>query len=541
MTRASNRNRLTLFDRVERGSVANLHSSGSSENGRHSLKVAAPKRSRLELQKAPQDARASDRTNLITESSRLANAKASCDPKEQRGCSHDLMLAGLNALDVVDVGVVVADALGRLLLANQVARQILDARDGIALSSSGMLEVVSGPGCRPLRLPKERAPTSAGGDGWKNDTMEAVQRRSGRRPLTILVRSLGANRTNYEPAGPAFLIFMLDPERPVEATEAALRELYKFTATEARLAKLLMSGRTFEQCCEQLGVRPSTIRMHLGNLFAKTGVQRQGQLVSLLLKSVGMVRTGGEPSGFPQTAIESRGVQSESQVKTGEMFSASVEALHWLDMGIVVTNSTGQVLFVNEQATRILAARDGLELTTRGVLSAGKKGLPLAVNWSSGDPSEDVVMAVRRASGKRALTVIIRSLGGSEHQGDVDKPRALVFLLDPETSAATESRLLHLYGLTASEARLARLLMDGRTIDDCCEPLDICPSTARRHLANIFAKTNVRHQGQLISLLLKSTGAVRARNDGVSVASPARCVSMPGPWAVTNALRSVRP
>jgi DNA-binding CsgD family transcriptional regulator len=541
MTRASNRNRRTLFDRDERGSVANLDSSGSIENGRHSSEVATPKRSRAELQKAPQDARASDRTGLVTESSRLAKAKASCDPKEQRGCSHDLMLAGLNALDVVDVGVVVADGLGRLLLVNQVARQILDARDGIALSSSGMLEVVSGCGRRPLRLPKERATTGAG-DAWKNDTMEAVQRRSGRRPLTILVRSLDANRTNYEPVGPAFLIFMLDPERPVEATEAALRELYKFTATEARLAKLLMSGRTFEQCCEQLGVRPSTIRMHLGNLFAKTGVQRQGQLVSLLLKSVGMVRTGGEPGGFPQTAIDSRvGVQSENQVKTGEMFSASVEALHWLDMGIVVINGTGQVLFVNEQATRILAARDGLEVTTRGALSAGKNGSSLAVKWSSGDPSEDVVMAIQRPSGKRALTLIIRSLGSSEHPCDVDKPRALVFLLDPETSAATESRLLRLYGLTASEARLARLLMDGRTIDDCCEPLDICPSTARRHLANIFAKTNVRHQGQLISLLLKSTGPVRARNDSVTVASPARCVSMPGPWAVTNALRSVRP
>jgi DNA-binding CsgD family transcriptional regulator len=335
---------------------------------------------------------------------------------------------------------------------------------------------------------------------------------------------------------------MLDPERPVEATEGALRELYKFTATEARLAKLLMSGRTFEQCCEQLGVRPSTIRMHLGNLFAKTGVQKQGQLVSLLLKSAGMVRSAGELSAFPQPAINSRAsIQNESRVETGAMFSASVEALHWLDMGVVVINSTGQVLFVNEQATRILAARDGLEVTTRGALSAGKKGLPVAVNWSSGDPSADVVMAVRRPSGKRALTLLIRSLGSSEHQSDVDKPRALVFLLDPETSAATESRLLQLYGLTASEARLAGLLMDGRTIDDCCEPLDICPSTARRHLANIFVKTNVRHQGQLISLLLKSTGAVRARNDSVNVAFPTRWVTMPQPLAFTNALRSVRP
>src|SRR5215469_523337 len=234
MARISDRSRLTLSDRYERGSVANLHSSGSIENGGHPLKVAIPKHARLGRQKASQNAHLSERTNLIRESSSLAGA--SCDPIQQRVCSRDLMLAGLNALDVVDVGVVVADGLGRLLLANQVARQILDARDGIAVSSSGILEVVAASGCRPLRIPKERASS-------KNGAMEAVLRRSGRRPLTILVRSLNTDKTNWKPVEPAFLIFMLDPERPVEATEAALRQLYKFTATEARLAKLLMSGR----------------------------------------------------------------------------------------------------------------------------------------------------------------------------------------------------------------------------------------------------------------------------------------------------------
>lgn len=75
------------------------------------------------------------------------------------------------------------------------------------------------------------------------------------------------------------------------AAETELRQLFGLTATEARLANLLMEGKTFEECCQQLGVRCSTARMHVRNLFEKTGVRRQSQLISLLLKSIGLVRT----------------------------------------------------------------------------------------------------------------------------------------------------------------------------------------------------------------------------------------------------------
>jgi DNA-binding CsgD family transcriptional regulator len=83
---------------------------------------------------------------------------------------------------------------------------------------------------------------------------------------------------------------VLDPELPISTDDDGLRQLYGFTNTEARLAHLLMEGNTVQECCAQLAIRPSTARMHLGNLFAKTGVQGQGQLISVLLKSVGILR-----------------------------------------------------------------------------------------------------------------------------------------------------------------------------------------------------------------------------------------------------------
>jgi DNA-binding CsgD family transcriptional regulator len=105
-----------------------------------------------------------------------------------------------------------------------------------------------------------------------------------------MVRSLKARSPQPDVAAPSVLVFIWDPQLPVHDTEVGLRELFGFTSCEARLAHLLMEGNTVDDCCTHLDIRPSTVRMHLANLFAKTGVQRQGQLISLLWKSVGMVR-----------------------------------------------------------------------------------------------------------------------------------------------------------------------------------------------------------------------------------------------------------
>lgn len=498
---------------------------------------AQPSRHGLEFQKHPPF----ESTNLRAPISDMRKAKHK--GTERYSCSEDLIRAGLEALDSVDVGVVVTDEVGRLMLANHVAEQILDARDGIEVASSGVVVIATESRFPPLRTQKGKAPhPGIGDDQWTGDIVKVIPRRSEKRPMTVLVRPLNPNGP-HGPTDPAFLIFLLDPERPTQATQNGLRELYEFTVTETRLAHLLMAGKTFEECCGQLGVRASTIRMHLGNMFAKTGVRRQGQLVSLLLRSVGMIRSTADPDLSRKYVVPQSPQKGDEQQRDITTLSVSFEALNWLDVGIVVVNRLGEILFTNQRATKILIEKDGLEATPQGTLSASQKRWPQSFGSGSRTFSPiDAVIAVPRTSGKRPLTLIVRSLndaGRSEAEG----PAALVFVLDPELATeATEARLQVLYEFTASEARLARLLMEGRTIDECCGPLSICPSTARRHLANIFSKADVRHQGQLVSLLLKSAGTVRVKNDDCLTPSPAaspRKIAMLFPSA--NLPRSIRP
>ena len=205
---------------------------------------------------------------------------------------HHLLMAGFEALDLVNVGLLVTSAAGQLLLANRSAEQILDTRDGLELTPRGTIRtsLKSTPALNVLLDAAGKSQPSE-----SNDSIVAIRRPSGKRPLTLVIRSVQAVASpTADPSSPTALVFILDPEFPVETAESELRQLYGLTSTEACLANLLMEGKTLDECCESLGIRRSTARTHLQHLFEKVGVQRQSELVSLLLKSIGLVRTAGK-------------------------------------------------------------------------------------------------------------------------------------------------------------------------------------------------------------------------------------------------------
>jgi DNA-binding CsgD family transcriptional regulator len=186
---------------------------------------------------------------------------------------------------MVNVGLLVTCSTGRMLLANHTAEQILRACDGLELTALGVVRtsLKSTPTLNAL-IEAVAKPGPV-----KRESVLPVRRPSGRRPLTAVVRSVEGSQRSEDPAGPATLLFLLDPEITAEKVEAELRQLYRLTAMEASLANLLMEGKALDECCLMLNIRRSTARTHLQHLFDKVGVQRQGELVSLLLRSIGLL------------------------------------------------------------------------------------------------------------------------------------------------------------------------------------------------------------------------------------------------------------
>lgn len=207
---------------------------------------------------------------------------SSLPPAGGVSAKNPLLAAGFEALDLLKIGVVVCDPSGRVLTANQTAEKILDDPDGLERSADGVLVTkLEGPCVLRDAIAQTAAPNS-------RDRVLAVRRPSGKRPFTLFLRAATGIAEDRAPDEAAVLIMIQDSALPLETAQAELRQLYGLTAAEARLSKLLMEGVALEECCSQLGIRRTTARMHLRNIFAKTGVRRQGELVALLLKSIGL-------------------------------------------------------------------------------------------------------------------------------------------------------------------------------------------------------------------------------------------------------------
>lgn len=128
-------------------------------------------------------------------------------------------------------------------------------------------------------------------DGAAEEQGFIVERPSGRRPYTLLVTRLlptpllGADRDAQA------VIFVSDPEDPSLGMRDLLSSLYKLSLAEADLASLVTAGHSLEEAAAIRGVSVHTARSQLKNIFSKTGVHRQSDLVRLILGSVMSLRS----------------------------------------------------------------------------------------------------------------------------------------------------------------------------------------------------------------------------------------------------------
>ena len=77
-------------------------------------------------------------------------------------------------------------------------------------------------------------------------------------------------------------LIIADPHRPV-STPAEIATALNLTPSESRVVHGLVSGGNVEEAAKSAGVSVSSARTYLKNVFAKTGVSRQAELVRLVL------------------------------------------------------------------------------------------------------------------------------------------------------------------------------------------------------------------------------------------------------------------
>ncbi len=75
---------------------------------------------------------------------------------------------------------------------------------------------------------------------------------------------------------------------PLQTRDGAdlLRHAFNLTRGETRVAASLLGGRTLTETAVELSVAPSTVKTHLDNIFSKTGVARQADLIRLAMQLI---------------------------------------------------------------------------------------------------------------------------------------------------------------------------------------------------------------------------------------------------------------
>ena len=106
-------------------------------------------------------------------------------------------------------------------------------------------------------------------------------RRAGKLP--IVVRVLPVDGAARSPFLGARAILILSGFDEGEAEQLAmLRQAFRLTPSEARIALCLAGGKSLEEVAQEMAIAQETARSHLKAIFRKTDTHRQGELIALV-------------------------------------------------------------------------------------------------------------------------------------------------------------------------------------------------------------------------------------------------------------------
>ena len=186
------------------------------------------------------------------------------------------------------------DRSGRALWTNRSAERTLRGGEGIT-TKRGEIRAEHSDEAEILR----RAIAEVGRSRAAADQLLMLSRSSGGHGLSILLAPVPAHDGISSRHGsgpvvserPAVVAYVGDADMRGRVPPVLLQRLYGLTPAEARVASLLAEGITLGKIAEELHLSRHTVRNELKTVFQKTGVNRQSELIRLLLSSAAVSAT----------------------------------------------------------------------------------------------------------------------------------------------------------------------------------------------------------------------------------------------------------
>lgn len=189
---------------------------------------------------------------------------------------------------------------------------------------------------------------------------------------------------------------------------------------------------------------------------------------------------------------------------------AATKALNHSLRAIALVDVSAKLLARNVWADQIFQQNDGLGIRgeyLRGTISNDDVQLRHSIEIVSRRKFRWVAQSIARTRTPELLNLVMAPANAFMRSDDREDmivititSRCRKLTLDPDI-------LMHMYGLTRSEANIACCLAAGDTIEQAAEAMTVSTNTARTHLKRIFMKTETNRQSQLVLLLLQHTNA----------------------------------
>jgi len=182
------------------------------------------------------------------------------------------------ALDALKAGVVMTDKRGLILSSNKAAETML--RQGRPIHAAGGMIRTEDP-ASSLKLIAAIAQAGDRVIGADSKARAVRLTRAGDPPMLahILPLEEGDVRSRLHPG--AKVAIFIGPVSAAAHGAEAMSVAYDLSPMETRLLDGLLQGQKLAEAAERLGIAETTARTHLGNIFGKTGVSRQSDLIRL--------------------------------------------------------------------------------------------------------------------------------------------------------------------------------------------------------------------------------------------------------------------
>jgi len=192
------------------------------------------------------------------------------------------------------------------------------------------------------------------------------------------------------------------------------------------------------------------------------------------------------------------------------------DTLDALNLGVVIANDASLILHAN-RAAEAMMREDGPLSEQRGVLRAKETAaadeIRSAIKQAAHNETEigRTGLAVQLTpEGEAPVVAHVLPLAGGEFRSRLDPTAVAAVFINPTVDdAASAQAVAGKFGLTRAETRLLTRVLSGKTVVEAAADLGVATTTARTHLDNIFGKTRVSRQSDLVRLAARFTSAAR--------------------------------